>query len=272
MRFSIRDLLWATLVVAMGLAWWIDHEKSAPRTVELRFYDTNPEAFCEGYCEDREKVAYVFDGIDLGCGRQACAEAVARMSRLPPGSMVRVEPRLNQLQRRELSLPQLEYPYCVYADLCARVRTLQRVGGITVDEDSLDDWDGFSLEKERSFGHSEGNEVTGLGSPAEAGFAGRWQTRRLFRDRFAIKTVECLRPFFLPVVPVVLSVRPLALTDTAGQCFLGRIGLVTRFRFGRGYWRRLSGGGICGFWKLGRSKGGRRFGCWKMCFCIRRLG
>jgi hypothetical protein len=22
MRFSIRDLLWATLVVAMGLAWW----------------------------------------------------------------------------------------------------------------------------------------------------------------------------------------------------------------------------------------------------------
>ena len=24
MRFSIRDLLWATLVVAMGLGWWVD--------------------------------------------------------------------------------------------------------------------------------------------------------------------------------------------------------------------------------------------------------
>jgi hypothetical protein len=25
MRFSIRDLLWGNLVVAMGLGWWIDH-------------------------------------------------------------------------------------------------------------------------------------------------------------------------------------------------------------------------------------------------------
>ena len=27
MRFSIRDLLWATLMVAMGLAWWLDHQR-----------------------------------------------------------------------------------------------------------------------------------------------------------------------------------------------------------------------------------------------------
>jgi hypothetical protein len=26
MRFSIRDLLWLTLVVAMGLAWWVDRQ------------------------------------------------------------------------------------------------------------------------------------------------------------------------------------------------------------------------------------------------------
>jgi hypothetical protein len=26
MRFSIRDLLWATLVVAMGLGWWVDRQ------------------------------------------------------------------------------------------------------------------------------------------------------------------------------------------------------------------------------------------------------
>ena len=25
MRFSIRDLLWATVVVALGLGWWMDH-------------------------------------------------------------------------------------------------------------------------------------------------------------------------------------------------------------------------------------------------------
>jgi len=27
MRFSIRDLLWVTLVVAMGLGWWVDHRR-----------------------------------------------------------------------------------------------------------------------------------------------------------------------------------------------------------------------------------------------------
>jgi hypothetical protein len=27
-RFSIRDLLWLTLVVGMAVAWWIDHRVS----------------------------------------------------------------------------------------------------------------------------------------------------------------------------------------------------------------------------------------------------
>jgi hypothetical protein len=26
MRFSIRDLLWATALVALGLAWWLDNQ------------------------------------------------------------------------------------------------------------------------------------------------------------------------------------------------------------------------------------------------------
>jgi hypothetical protein len=26
-RFSIRDLLWLTLVVAMGLGWWVDRQR-----------------------------------------------------------------------------------------------------------------------------------------------------------------------------------------------------------------------------------------------------
>jgi hypothetical protein len=29
MKFSIRDLLWATLLVAVAAAWWIDHARLA---------------------------------------------------------------------------------------------------------------------------------------------------------------------------------------------------------------------------------------------------
>jgi len=28
-RFTIRDLLWLTLVVGMGLAWWADHRQQS---------------------------------------------------------------------------------------------------------------------------------------------------------------------------------------------------------------------------------------------------
>jgi len=28
-RFTIRDLLWLTLVVAMGVGWWLDLQKTA---------------------------------------------------------------------------------------------------------------------------------------------------------------------------------------------------------------------------------------------------
>jgi hypothetical protein len=27
MRFTIRDLIWLTVVVAMGAGWWIDHRR-----------------------------------------------------------------------------------------------------------------------------------------------------------------------------------------------------------------------------------------------------
>ena len=29
LRFSIRDLLWLTLVVALAVGWWLDHAQSA---------------------------------------------------------------------------------------------------------------------------------------------------------------------------------------------------------------------------------------------------
>jgi hypothetical protein len=28
-RFTIRDVLWLTVVVAMGAGWWVDHRHSA---------------------------------------------------------------------------------------------------------------------------------------------------------------------------------------------------------------------------------------------------
>jgi len=35
LRFTIRDLLWLTLVVALVVGWWVDHRHLAPRPTEL---------------------------------------------------------------------------------------------------------------------------------------------------------------------------------------------------------------------------------------------
>jgi hypothetical protein len=34
-RFTIRDVLWLTVVVAMGVGWWIDHRNSSKEIVRL---------------------------------------------------------------------------------------------------------------------------------------------------------------------------------------------------------------------------------------------
>ncbi len=31
MRFSIRDLFWITVVVALALGWWLDHRRLTPK-------------------------------------------------------------------------------------------------------------------------------------------------------------------------------------------------------------------------------------------------
>jgi hypothetical protein len=36
MRFTIRDFLWLTVVVALGVSWWIDHRLLDKRIDELR--------------------------------------------------------------------------------------------------------------------------------------------------------------------------------------------------------------------------------------------
>jgi hypothetical protein len=34
LHFTIRDLLWLTVVAAMGIAWWLDHRKQGE---EIRY-------------------------------------------------------------------------------------------------------------------------------------------------------------------------------------------------------------------------------------------
>ena len=34
-RFTIRDLLWLTVVVALAVGWWLDHSRSKARIFDL---------------------------------------------------------------------------------------------------------------------------------------------------------------------------------------------------------------------------------------------
>ncbi|HZL89526.1 MAG TPA: hypothetical protein VFB96_14270 [Pirellulaceae bacterium] len=36
MRFTIRDLLWLTVVVALAVAWWVDRRQGAARLAETQ--------------------------------------------------------------------------------------------------------------------------------------------------------------------------------------------------------------------------------------------
>jgi hypothetical protein len=40
LRFSIRDLLWLTLVVALAVGWWLDHKRLTTLTQPLLIVDT----------------------------------------------------------------------------------------------------------------------------------------------------------------------------------------------------------------------------------------
>jgi hypothetical protein len=42
-RFTIRDLVWLTLVVAMGVGWWLDHARlTAPVSPYLQWFQSHP--------------------------------------------------------------------------------------------------------------------------------------------------------------------------------------------------------------------------------------
>ena len=38
MRFTIRDLLWITMVVALGIGWWMTHRKASESERRVLFY------------------------------------------------------------------------------------------------------------------------------------------------------------------------------------------------------------------------------------------
>jgi hypothetical protein len=40
MRFSIRDLLWLTVVVALGVGWWLDDRRQSVSKREFEFFRT----------------------------------------------------------------------------------------------------------------------------------------------------------------------------------------------------------------------------------------
>jgi hypothetical protein len=52
-RFTIRDLLWLTLVVAMGVGWWVSYRSySAPPRFQVSFEDTHEDK--DMYLTDRQ--------------------------------------------------------------------------------------------------------------------------------------------------------------------------------------------------------------------------
>jgi hypothetical protein len=46
-RFTIRDVLWLTALVAIGAAWWVDHRALALLAAQMRSYKTLSEVLTD---------------------------------------------------------------------------------------------------------------------------------------------------------------------------------------------------------------------------------
>jgi hypothetical protein len=62
-RFTIRDVLWLTVVVAMGVGWWMEHRTTAATVTRLRYIATHLAGLLNG--RDDLEVKVVNDHLYL---------------------------------------------------------------------------------------------------------------------------------------------------------------------------------------------------------------
>ena len=84
-RFTIRDVLWLTVVVALGLVWWLDHRSLAPDAL------TAHSKGCSGLGLCHQQLA-----ADWQCPRRCRAE-------FPHGSKFDHSSRLSRLGEEPIS-------------------------------------------------------------------------------------------------------------------------------------------------------------------------
>ena len=58
MRFSIRDILWLTILVAIAVGWWLDHRASTQTEQQLRL-----ELFAERVEQAQKSVAEIDERV-----------------------------------------------------------------------------------------------------------------------------------------------------------------------------------------------------------------
>ena len=99
-RFTIRDLLWLTLVVALATGWWLDHQRDAaqnqPAASLLLLKNTLADdvakqlsAAFAGASEVRFSADWRRNAIDLECPLQqqkGIEELIKKLDRLPVDS------------------------------------------------------------------------------------------------------------------------------------------------------------------------------------------
>jgi hypothetical protein len=61
-RFTIRELVLLTLVVAMGVAWWLDRERQATVAYRAALWQLRAEAIARSFDELEFRVSYDRDG------------------------------------------------------------------------------------------------------------------------------------------------------------------------------------------------------------------
>jgi hypothetical protein len=49
MRFSIRDMLWATTLVAVSAAWWLDHRKCRQWYYDVMMWQDTAQSLADEY-------------------------------------------------------------------------------------------------------------------------------------------------------------------------------------------------------------------------------